>query len=367
MDRRAGLLLATAALALAVGGASCSSCSKTSGSATAREDIALVPKDTGVVGMINVGRVRDTSFWRKLLDLREDAARDRKKALEEEKKNNPDTVKEDDGTPKDFEDFVARCGFDPFKQLDSIFIAFPSTPTEGEFGLIAHGDFDEAKLVGCAKAMVKKEGSELAETDYNGKKLYNDASSGSLTFTFLDKRTAVFAGREWVKQIVDLAAGKAGESAKANQPLMDLMKQARTSDALWGIGLIADSTREKLRDNETLKSAGSLKDVYGSIDFPSGMTLSLNADLGADADAADLAKKIGEQLVEAKKNGQVMMLGFASYIDAIKVEPKGASLKFSVKLNQQQVDELVTRVAGLFAGGGGLSVGGPKLNPGIFR
>jgi hypothetical protein len=84
------------------------------------------------------------------------------------------------------------------------------------------------------------------------------------------------------------------------------------------------------------------------MDFASGLTLQATADLGSDADAQEITKKIAEQLVEMKKNPQIMMMGLSSYIDAMKVEAQGTSFKLNVKLNQTQVDELIGRIEGLF-------------------
>ena len=95
--------------------------------------------------------------------------------------------------------------------------------------------FNETKLVACAKEQAKKDGRDVTVSDYNGKKLYTDSQKAEAWATFLDGKTVVVGGKEWVKKVVDLAAGK-GESAKANAELAALVKRAKTSDALWGAG-----------------------------------------------------------------------------------------------------------------------------------
>ena len=49
----------------------CSSCSPTAGSGAAKEDMQLVPKETDVVFMANMSRMRNTAMWRRLIDLRD--------------------------------------------------------------------------------------------------------------------------------------------------------------------------------------------------------------------------------------------------------------------------------------------------------
>ena len=63
---RASSLLLCGVLAL-----SASACKSTSGSGAAKEDLALVPKESGIILMANVARMRNTAMWRKLLDVRD--------------------------------------------------------------------------------------------------------------------------------------------------------------------------------------------------------------------------------------------------------------------------------------------------------
>ena len=59
-----------------------------------------------------------------------------------------------------------------------------------------------------------------------------------------------------------------------------------------------------------------------------------------------MAAKATAQILEAKKNPQLMMMGFASFLDAVKVDSKGATFHLTVDLTQQQVDDLINRVKG---------------------
>jgi hypothetical protein len=329
---RASSLLLCGVLAL-----SATACKSTSGSGAAKEDLALVPKESQIVLMANVARMRNTAMWRKLLDIRD---------------NDPQAK-------KDYEDFVQKCGLDPFKQIDSAFVAFPQGgSTEKEFAAILRGQFNETKLVECAKSQAKKEGRDLAMSEYNGKKLYTDNQKGEAFATFLDNKTAVVGGKEWVKKVIDLAAGKGGESAKANAELASVMKRTKTSDALWGAGLVPQTTRDQFKNDPRLSSASSMKDIFGSVDFASGVNADLNVDTGSEADAKDLAVKATAQLAEIRKSPQFMMMGLAQYLDGLKIDSKGATFHLAIVYNQQQVDDLINRVKGLLKSFGGAMGGG---------
>jgi hypothetical protein len=332
--RSSRLLLCSLVLVGAVG------CKKTSGSGAAREDLTLVPKETDIILMANVARMRNTAMWRKLLDVRE----------------------QDPSMKKELDDFTTRCGLDPLKQIDSVFLAFPRAVGEDkEFAAILRGQFNEAKLVQCGTDEAKKEGRDVAVSEYNGKKLYTDNQKGQAYAVFLDGKTVVIGGKEWVKKVIDLAAGK-GESAKQNQELAGLLKRARTSDALWGAGLVPQSTRDQFKNDPKLQSASTITHIFGSVDFASGITADVNVDTATDNDAKDLAAKATEQLNESKKSAQVMVIGMAQYLDGIKIDSKGPTFHLSLAYNQQQVDDLINRVKGLMKSFTG-AMGGMPMPP----
>jgi hypothetical protein len=325
---------------------------KSGSSAAAKEDMQLVPKDSQMVLMANLNRMRNTAMWRKMLDLRDSDAQSK----------------------QTYDEFVQKCALDPFKQIDSVFLAFPQGAGDAkEFAAILRGTFDENKLVQCARDQAKKDGADLATSEYGGKKIYTDTKQGQAFATFLDPKTVAVGGKEWIKHVIDLAAGKkeAGESAKDNPELMALMKRAKTSDAVWGAGLVPQTTRDNLKNDPHLSSAASMKDVFGSVDFAAGFTADVNVDVGSESDAKDLTAKIGAQLADTKKNPQVMMMGVATLIDQVKLEARGSTFHVGMAFNQQQVDDIINRVKGFMKSlggqmgsmGGGMGGGGMQLPP----
>jgi hypothetical protein len=313
-------------------------CKKTSGTGAAKEDMQLAPREADIVFMANVTRMRNTQMFRKLLDVRDS----------------------DPSSKKDFDEFVQKCGLDPFKQIDSVFVAFPQGGgTTKEFAAVLRGTFDEQKLVACAKDQAKKDGTELTSSDYNGKKLYTDSKQQQAFATFLDAKTVAIGGKEWIKKVVDAAARKEpGLSAKDNEVLMGLVKRAKTSDAIWGAGLVPQSTRDALKADPHLSAAGSIKDMFGSVDFASGVAADINVDTGGENDAKELAAKATAQLMETKKSPQLMMMGLGSFLDGVKIDSKGATFHVAMAFNQQQVDDLITRIKGLLKSFGGQLGGG---------
>lgn len=337
------LIVAIFGVGLAAG-LGCQGCQ--GGAGGAKEDLALLPKETDVVFAANIARMRNTAMWRKLLDLRDSDA----------------------AAKKDYDEFVQKCGLDPFKQVESVFAGFPQGVGDSkEFGVILRGEFNEEKLVACAKDQAKKDAQELAISDYKNKKLYSSTKQGQAFATFLDKKTVAFGGKEWIKKIIDLAEAKDdANSAKQNQELVAVIKKVQTDRALWGAGLVPQSTRDQLKNDPNLQPAGSMKSVFGSVDFASGFAADLKVELGSAEDAKALAEKVQAQLAEARKNPQFMMAGLTAFLENIKIESKDTVFHVDINFNQQQVDDLINRIKGLLSsfrsslGGGGMDVPPPS-------
>lgn len=348
MKRLSHIILASfAALTLAASG--CSSCgSSSSGPKATREDISMMPREANFIVMTNLTKLRGTPMWKRVTELRDDPA----------------------SKPR-YEDFVKKSGLDPLNQIDSVFVAFPTNAQQnGEFGgVIRGGPFDEAKLVAWAKEESTKAGAEIAQADVGGKKAWRD-HDGNTFVLFLDAKTIVFGGKEWIKKIVDLT-GKDGDSAAKNEALTALVKKTKTGDAFWLAGIVPDEVRARLKEDPRLSSAATMKDVYGSIDVKTGFAMTSTVDLAGAAEAKELAARVSDQLADAKKNPQVQMLGMSTFLDAVKVAAdQGGAFHLDISLTQTQVDDLVNRVQGLMKtlggalGGGGGGLGGGGLGGG---
>jgi hypothetical protein len=328
MTRSARVVLGLGMVGL-VGACTLAACSSCRGGAGAREDIALLPPETAIVVTVNAARMRNTAMWRKLLDLRDQTPEGKKK----------------------FDDFVARCGIDPFRQVDAVTLGFPAGErAEGEFGVVVRGTFDEQKLVACAREESQKQGHELTVIEHGGKKLYTD--NGQIFAGLVDSKTLLFGGKEWAPKMVDLATSKTpAPSAKDDPRLAALIRKVRTGDAVWGVGVVPEAVRAKLQEMRELSASKTLQDLYASADFATGLAFQGVLDLGAADDAKELAAKLGEQIAEAKKSPQVLVMGLAPMLDAVQVSAEGTAFKVSVKYNQSQVDQLIERLQGLFKGG----------------
>lgn len=309
-------------------------CNRTSGSGAAKDDLALVPRDADVVLMVNLTQARESSLWKRAMD-----------------KLNTDAK-----SKGDYDAFVKKCSFDPLKEVDSVFLAFPQNVTEQkEFAMLVKGKFSPETVVNCMKLTSKEKNETITETDYNGVKLYGAEGRQPTYLASLGKRGVAVGGKEWIKRIVDLYGGKGGvQSAKENPALVDLIKRTHTSDALWWAGVVPPSLVEKLGSSPMMAPVKTLKSVSGSIDPSKGVSLAAYLDLGTDADAAALKTLASDQVAKLKTAPAVQMMGMGGFLDTVKVDAKKNTFSLNVNMNQQQVDDLTTRLSGMAKQFGGM-------------
>jgi hypothetical protein len=286
------------ALALAFAAGGCSKKGNVSG-----DDLALVPKETEIAVGVNISRMRGTAMWKKGMDF-----------LTSEEKSK-----------KELAEFNTNCiDVNSADGLDSVFVALPeptSAAKDAAAILRLKKPIEEAKLTQCFKHLASKNGEKLGSTEYAGKKIWTSARDGAEAdksgFVLLDGKTIGFGSAAWVKRVIDLAANKDQASAKTNEKLVALVKRAKTTDAIWGVGSVPASARESFKGQPQLAPLASLKSVFGSMDFSSGLTVDANMETGSDADAKAINEQVSQQLTEAKKSPQVMMLGVGAWLDGV--------------------------------------------------
>lgn len=313
--------LSAVALSLFLG-----ACNRTSGSAAAKDDLTLVPKETDVVLMVNVKQARTSALWAKFIDK----------------------VNQDAKAKKNYDEVVAKCHVDPFKQLDSVFVALPSNVTETkEFAVLMRGDFSPEKLVSCMVQVAKEKNETVTEAQHAGLTYYTIGTQSSYV-TALPKKAVLLAGADWLKRSIDLSKGN-GDSATRNAPLAEMIRRTKTADSLWWAGLVPANVSEKLGNNPHVAALHSLKSVSGSLDVAKGLKLRAYLDLGSAQDANQLKDKATEQLANLRKVPAVKMMGMVSFLDTVKVAAEKQSFVVDMNMTQQQVDDLIERLTAAMA------------------
>ena len=313
---------------------------KRSGGADA---MALVPKESTIVFSVNFDRLHGSKMWAQVKDAVNDPA-----------------------AKKDYDEFVQKTGLDPLTQINGLSGGFSGPAgAKPQFAVVLRGKFDEQKIIAYIKQKAKDEGrtTELKSEPYGGKTVYGEQDDAAASF--LDGSTLVIGGREWVKKVIDVGAGKA-ESVKKNEAVQALMGKAHTDQAVWAVGEVPAGEGQ-------LPTGGELKAVALSIDLQQGLQAELNGQAGSADDAKKIASDLTAKIAESKKDPQVQMAlamsGVGPMLDTLKVAADGQWVKINAALTQQQLDELTNRIKGMMQmmkGMGGMAMppGGGMAPPG---
>jgi hypothetical protein len=299
----------------------------TSSGSAARDDLALVPSDTAAVFMLNLKQARGTRLWQKLLEIRD----------------------KDETSRKEYQDFIQKCHLDPLKDFDSFFLAVPPNAQQSrEYALLLRGHYDPDAIVACARRIAEDRHEELKQAEYNGVQIYNPPGQGP-ELAVLGKRAVVIAGPSSLRQVIDLHTGKkpASASARDNKELQAMLQRTNTGVAFFFAGQVPGAMAERLRGSPQLGAAASLHSISGSIDLAKGLTLHADLDLGSDADASALASSVNNWLVGLHQDSRLQLMGLTSYLDTLQVGARKATFLLDLRMSDNQLDDLSTRLAGL--------------------
>jgi hypothetical protein len=291
--------------------------------------LALFPRATRLVVSIDFRRVRGTAAWQHLAAAAADAPEDR----------------------KIIDDFTARTGLDPFRQIHRIVAAFPEEArTSGEYALIIEGEgFDEKRLLTYARDQVKTKGAELRQVPHGRFTLWTSTTPGAPAGFFLDARRFVLAGGGWAEIMAALAEGgpAAPPSAEAETTLVHLVDRVGTSRSIWLAALVPAATRDRLMKDPHYGVEASVMRLGASADLGPGLAADVVAELSNAADAQALVAKVQAFVRDARASPQALLLGAGPYLEGISASADGPQVRIHVALDEARTNDLVTRLLGL--------------------
>lgn len=304
-------------------------CNRLFSSGVARDDLSLVPGDTAAVFMVNLKQARGSKLWQRLVEARD----------------------KDPASRKDYQDFIQKCGLDPLNDLESIFLALPANAQQTrDYALLIRGKYKSDGIYNCARSSAKERGETLSESDYNGVHIVSSGTqSAGPQLAVLGSRAIVVASSGWMKHVIDLGSGKepTSSSARENKGLTAMIGRTNTGGALWFAGEVPPNMAERLRNWPQLGSAGSLHSVSGSVEVKKGLSVHADFDLGSEGDATSVSTSVASMLSNLRQDSRLQMMGMASYLDTLKVGASKSTFILDLKMTDQQLDDLATRLSGL--------------------
>ncbi len=287
--------------------------------------LALVPAEARVVASVDLAKIRATAVWKRLSEL----------------------VEEDPGDQKVLAELTARTGLDPMRQVHRVLAAFPEDArSKGEFALVIAGDqFDERRLAAYARDQADLRGRKIEQVTRGSRPLWT--SRGVAAF-FLGGTTFALGAGGWGERMADLADRTPVVKSAADDPdLGMLIRRVRMDRAIWFAAVVPMDVRRALIADPRYDSAASVTRMAGAIDLGPGLSAELVADLSNAADARALVQRIEESLSAARRNAKVLMLGLGPYLETVGAQAEGPSVRVSMTLRETQVNDLLSRLAGM--------------------
>jgi hypothetical protein len=264
------------------------------GSAKAESMLSLLPKDSLGVAMLDLHKILTTELVDKAL------------------KDNKNYQK--------YQEFIKETGIDPQKDIYFLAIGFKGElggMKQPEAAMVANLRYNKDSLL----SVLKKEGKETKEQNYNGVTIYTgslESDTGKPDCgAFLDESNIVLGNEKSVKAVIDVYQKKA-DSVLKNDELAAVLKTTKKDAMAWiAILLPAEATKEMVAKNPMLSSLEGVKSLTLHFDY---------------ADKAFMAK-IRTSGGDEKKNK-----GLAGLLEGLKTLGAGAAAK------DPNIGELLNRI-----------------------
>jgi hypothetical protein len=291
--------------------------------------LGLFPADARIAISIDFRRVHETALWQRLSALAGEAPEDR----------------------KIIDDFIARTGLDPFRQIHRVVAAFPEDARAGgAFGIIIEGEgFDEKRLLTYVRDQAKLKAGELRQIAQGRHTLWTSSAPGSPAGFFLDAHRFVLGAGGWAEAMARLAEGgpNAPPSAEASGTLARLVERVGLRRSIWLAAVVPAATRARLMASPRYGVEASVMRLGAALDLGPRLEGDLVAELSNADDARALVAKVEAFARDARSNPQVLLLGAGPYLDAITAKAEGPNARIHVGLDEARTTELLTRLEGL--------------------
>ena len=247
---------------------------------------------------------------------------------------------------KDYNDFVAKTGIDPKKDLKGAVVGFFSenfaNKNDMTFIMVAGLKYDKEKLLKIAK----EEGGKFKEETYDGVTLYNIEEKGKKTsLVFADAGHIIVASDGVVKKAIDLFKGK-GKSVLDNDKQKSYLKMLNSNS----IFSIVFNIPEKLRVKQ--------KSPMGNLDFTKAESFlgsAWRSGSGYEIDLKLLSKnKEGNDAIMTILNmGKMMGASLPDYkelIDAIKITSDEYMLNITMSISDAFILKMKDKAKSMMGG-----------------
>lgn len=280
----------------------------------AQTGFAVFPGATKVIGGVNLASARSSALWAMYKDQIEAAM----------------------SSSKEFAEFKATCGFDPFGSLQSIVMG--GDPGTEEVVVVAKG-LQRDQIKSCGEKLASQKGKKFTVTDEGNLSQY-EVDEEKFWGAWLDGSTIVVSPEKPKEYVAERAAGTGGLAPSAE--LMGLLKNVDTSATLYVVATADAWTSGSGPANEMMKGTlKGAKGMFGSVKLTEGLSLDAGVRFDTPENAKTFTTTVQQQLEMAK--GQQMppqMAGITKAIEKAKVSQSGNDTIIQLQLTGEELKQL---------------------------
>jgi ribosome-binding factor A len=240
-------------------------------------------------------------------------------------------------------------GFDPLKDLTSVTIAINGISQNSKGLLIAHGQFDVAKIEAKSEELAKEKSDILKIHKEGTTKLYEVTAPQNdkpLIVALVDNSTVVASpDKEEVMDAVAKAAGsKKSEISKSLRALIEKQDAAQT---FWGVipGEAIGKNEIAAADEKTKKITEKIENVFLGFTVSKDVKLSIIVATKSADNAKELAEEVKEGLNQAKgflalmAGNEKKLAPVVDLVGSIKVTTEGSNLLLKSEVSEELLEK----------------------------
>jgi hypothetical protein len=277
----------------------------------------VLPASPTVVGGLNVATIRDSELFKQLY---------------------PQLINSSAEAKEGFDMLNASCGLDVKSVVQGVVFAMD----ENNKGIVLMSlrGVDQAKVLSCMNAAVKKDKKTVTAGKADGKGIVEYTSSGEkdkLYIAYLPKGVLAISTEPSNKALLETWLG--GKGVEGKSAAGQALGKVSTGAALWAVYGKA----------QQLDAGTNLKAGYGHADIGGGeIRVDGRMVLASAKEATDAAAKANAELEKAKSGGGIPP-AFAGIAKSIKIGSAGDEVQVKASLPEKEALSLI----GMAMGGGG--------------
>ncbi len=240
------------------------------------------------------------------------------------------------------------CGFDPVDRVRDLAFAIPAGGSDGDFGLVASGDVDDAALLACASKVIEARGGMVEIGAIGGFRSVRDVGQGSTDEGVIAVRAhgpILLGGAKYVRAMVDALEGRAPSirSSVAHNAIA-----GELGDAALRVSIVlTPDQREAV--SFALREAGQSSPasvMAAGLAVRVGATVSASAVLACDdaAGCQSLRDRLDSERAARAKDLSTRLIGVGDALDKLSLVANGTSLRATLELPEADAATLVDRI-----------------------